>query len=257
LALEEGFDKSRVVEFPWQIKVLTYLGWGGVLFSLVSRQNRYFYIIVLLFVSEFFQRISYFSPYSYYYWLLVYLAAICSVPFLKALNDINRLISLIICSGIYIMLWYSASSHYALWEEEQKRFYLPDYITRNISRCDYVFNGNGVMYNIFGKDPAYYWQLIGQLDVIGEKVGIHPKPEINVLIERLKPKFVFGQSYFNKFADEKMHNEIVHYVNPQLLEKYYTPVREGSSIYMLKKEYDERKCVYDTISRQWKYVGEY
>ena len=256
LALEAGFDKSRVVEFPWQIKVLTCLGWGGVLFSLVCHQNRYFYIVALLFISEFFQRVFYFSPYSYYYWLLVYLAAICSVPLLRYLNDINRLISLVIGGGVFMMLWHSSVSYYSLWEQEQKRFYLPDYITRNISRCDYVFNGNGVMYNIFAKDPAYYWQLIGQLDVIGEKVGIYPKPDINGLIVRLRPKFVFGQSYFNKFADEKMHNEIVHYVNPLLLEKYYEPVREGSIIYMLKDEYNKRDCVYDKLSGKWKYAGE-
>ena len=57
------------------------------------------------------------------------------------------------------------------------------------------------MYNLFGKDPAYYWQLIGQLDVIGEQTGIYPKPDINALILRLKPKFVYGKSYFNKFSD--------------------------------------------------------
>ena len=257
LALERGFDKSRIVDFSWHIKVLVCLGWGGVIFSLFLRNVKYFNIIALLFVCEFFQRVFYFSPYSYYYWLLVYLAAISCVPLLKYLNQINRLVSLLACGAVYFMLWHSASMYYSFWEEEQQKFYLPDYITRQISRCDYVFNGNGVMYNIFAKDPAYYWQLIGQLDVIGEQVGIRSKPDINALIEKVKPKFVYGQNYFNKFSDEKMHNEIVHYVDVNLLDKYYEPVRGGSIIYKLKKEYDNRQCVYNEANGQWQFVDEF
>ena len=253
LALEQGFEKSRVVDFPLQIKILVWLGWGGVIVSLFKKKTAFFSIFAVLFVSEFLQRIFYFSPYSYYYWLLVYLAAICSIELLLELNRICRVVSLIVIGGVSFMLWQTGTQYYSLFKAEQERFYLPDHITRNISRCDYVFNGNGVMYNIFGKDPAYYWQLIGQLDVIGEKVGIKPKPDINMLIKTLRPKFVFGNNYFNKFADEKMRYEIVHYVDTALLDKYYTPIREGASIYQLKKEYDNRNCVFDKKSGQWKF----
>ena len=92
------------------------------------------------------------------------------------------------------------------------------------------------MYNIFGKDPHYYWQLIGQLDVVGEKTGIVDKPDINKLIEYYKPRFVYGKNYFNKFAEESGRKEIVHYVDMGLIDKYYqaTPFNH---IYELKPEF--------------------
>jgi hypothetical protein len=116
------------------------------------------------------------------------------------------------------------------------RSYLPDYITRSITPCDYVFNGNGLMYNIFGKDPHYYWQLIGQLDVVGEKTGIYPKPNMNELIMQYKPRFIFGMNYFNKLAEEKGMREIVHYIDQELIDTYYKPT-DFSGVYELKDEY--------------------
>ena len=256
LALEQGFDRSRISDFPLKIKILIVLGWGGVIVSLFQKKSYLFYMIAVLFVSEFLQRVLYFSPYSYYYWLLVYLAVVCSVPFLMWLSRIFPVVGLAVVGAVGFMLWQTGTQYYAQFKAEQQSFYLPDYITRNISRCDYVFNGNGIMYNIFAKDPAYYWQLIGQLDVIGEKVGIRAKPDINMLIKTLKPKFVFGNNYFNKFADEKMRYEIVHYVDTALLDKYYVPIRNGSSVYQLRKEYDNRRCVFDDKSGQWKFDTE-
>ena len=114
--------------------------------------------------------------------------------------------------------------------------YLPYYITKKITPCDYVFNGNGLMYNIFGKDPHYYWQLIGQLDVVGEKTGIAPKPNISKIIAEIRPRFVYGKSYFNKFSDESGRKEIVHYVDKDLLDRYYNKTM-FSGIYELKNEF--------------------
>lgn len=92
------------------------------------------------------------------------------------------------------------------------------------------------MYNLFGKDPHYYWQLLGQLDVVGEKTGIAPKPNINKLIFELKPRFVYGKSYFNKFSDESGRKEIVHYIDKELLNKYYNQTT-FVGVYELKDEY--------------------
>jgi hypothetical protein len=108
------------------------------------------------------------------------------------------------------------------------------------------------MYNIFAKDPAYYWQLIGQLDVVGENTGIHPKPDINRLISELKPKFVFGNSYLNKFSDESGRNEIVHYVDKEIVNKYYNAT-EFTHIYELKPEYANRTCKKDEKTGIWSY----
>ena len=138
---------------------------------------------------------------------------------------------------------------------QPERKYLPDYIARNISPCDYVFNGDGMMYNLFGKDPAYYWQLIGQLDVVGDATGIKPKPDINALILRLRPKFVYGKSYFNKFSDESGRPEVVHYVDRDIINAYYNATRFGS-VYQLKPEFDKRKCIKDDVDGKWHFADE-
>ena len=56
------------------------------------------------------------------------------------------------------------------------RFYEPlnKKILRYITPCDYVLNGDGTLYNLYNRDPHYYWNLLGQLDVIGAEVGIRP-----------------------------------------------------------------------------------
>ncbi|MBP5698454.1 MAG: hypothetical protein J6W96_02875, partial [Alphaproteobacteria bacterium] len=253
LNLADGFELSKVVKLPYYIMILTILGWLGVVYF-CFHPNRYFGVLVALFVCEFLQRKFYFSPYAYYYWLMVYLSVLCAVPMLVKFNQFGRLfgVTIIVC----LCFWggKSITAYRDFIKATENRPYLPDFVTRNITPCDYVFNGDGLMYNIFAKDPAYYWQLIGQLDVIGEKTGVHPRPDINALIEKYKPKFVFGANYFNKFADEGGVKEIVHYVDQSLIEKYYAPTI-FYPVYQLKSEFNNRKCV-QNLSGQWEYQKE-
>jgi hypothetical protein len=250
LNLAERFELNRVVELPPYIKIAVISGWLGVLNALFSK-NRYLNVLCLLFVCEFFQRKFYFSPYSYYYWLLFYLAVMCAMPLLYHLSQRSRLINVaVLCfigyfsyEGVMYQLWVYAN---------KKSEYLPDYISAHITPCDYVFNGDGAMYNLFGKDPAYYWQLIGQLDVIGEQTGIHDKPDINALIREKKPKFIFGRSYMDKFAAESGREEIVHYVDDALVRQYYQPT-SFMDVYQLKDEYDQQECVQNPQTGEWAY----
>ena len=251
LNLVNGFEMHKIVDFPPFMAVLVWLGFVGALAALFSK-NKYWMVIMVLFVTEFVQRKFYFSPYSYYYWLLSYFAVLCGVPVLSKIAVKNTLWLWGAVIGLYFVFYKAFVFQIEVIKAQSERKYLPDYISRNISPCDYVFNGDGMMYNLFGKDPAYYWQLIGQLDVIGEQTGIAPKPNINELILRLKPKFVFGKSYFNKFADESGKMEIVHYVDKDIINAFYNPTR-FASVYQLKPEFDKRKCVHDPLTGQWKF----
>lgn len=254
LNLERGFDVGRVVEVPIYILIWACIAFGGAAVA-VWQKKRYWGVIALLFVSEFVQRKFYFSPYSYYYWLLAYLAIMCGIPLLAKIYVRFRAVIWLVIAGLYITVYNVFGFQRALIVSQGERKYLPDYIARSINPCDYVFNGDGTMYNLFGKDPAYYWQLIGQLDVIGEQTGIYPKPDINALILRLKPKFVYGKSYFNKFSDEARKPEVVHYVDRDIINTYYNPTQFGT-IYKLKPEFDKRKCVKNETTGQWYYVEE-
>lgn len=252
LNLVDGFDMHKIVELPPFMAVLVWIGFAGMIAACVYK-NKYWILLAVLFVTEFIQRKFYFSPYSYYYWLLIYFAALCGVPLLARITFKNTLWLWVSIVGLYFVFYKAMFFYTEVIKTQSERKYLPDYIARSISPCDYVFNGDGMMYNIFGKDPSYYWQLIGQLDVIGEQTGIAPKPNMNELILKLKPKFVYGKSYFNKFSDESGRMEIVHYIDKDILNKYYEPTR-FSSVYMLKKEFDKRRCVYDKSTEQWHFV---
>jgi hypothetical protein len=157
---------------------------------------------------------------------------------MKMIDEKNRCIRIVVVLVTFYFLYNSSMFHLVniLNAKQNAERYLPYYITKNITPCDYVFNGNGLMYNLFGKDPHYYWQLLGQLDVVGEKTGIAPKPNINKLIFELKPRFVYGKSYFNKFSDESGRKEIVHYIDKELLNKYYNQTT-FVGVYELKDEY--------------------
>ena len=252
LNLAKGFELSKVVALPLYMKVTVSFAFIGVILSIFSH-NKALKILSLLFVFEFVQRLFYFSPYSYYYWLLFYLAALCSVVPLSYLDEKNRAVSVIVVIALYYILFRGIFVYTMMAKKVNERPYLPDYVTRQITPCDYVFNGDGMMYNLFAKDPAYYWQLIGQLDVIGEETGIYPKPDVNALIEKYKPKFVYGKNYFNKFADESGHKKIVHYISKDLIEKYYDKTAYYP-IFKLKPEFGKRQCVKDKLTGEWKYV---
>lgn len=253
LNLVDGFEMHRVAVFPKAILLWVCLGFAGAVAALFYR-NIYWRVLSFLFVTEFIQRRFYFSPYVYYYWLLSYLAVLCGVSVLYLIDKKSKIVRFVLIGGLYYFFIKSVMFYMELNNREtaEKRIYLPDYITRHITPCDYVFNGDGYMYNLFAKDPSYYWQLIGQLDVIGEQTGIQPRPNINELIEQLKPKFVYGRSYFNKFSKESGRNEIVHYVDPYLINRYYNYSGFGS-VYQLKPEFDKRRCVKDEKSGEWRF----
>ena len=214
------FEFGRVSDVPLYMKVCFFVAWVGVFYALFSK-DKYKIIIAILFVCEFIQRMTYFSPYMYYYWPLFYFAILMALAILKKLDDKNRLIRVICVVGVCVVLNTSYKFYMKLIDESDGKDYMPDYITRKITPCDYVFNGDGFMYNIFGKDPHYYWQLIGQLDVIGEKSGLEPKPNMNELILKYKPRFIFGSNYFDKFAREAGRYEIVHYIDKEIVNTYY------------------------------------
>lgn len=251
LNLVEGFEFGRIAPMPTFVIIFVGLGFLGGCIAFWGN-NRYLKIIAILFFSEFIQRRFYFSPYSYYYWLLLYFAAFCATSMLCKLDRMTCWGRILFVALLYYFLYQSAIFYKYLGENVAEQPYLPNYITQRISPCDYVFNGDGFMYNLFAKDPAYYWQLIGQLDVVGEKTGLEKRPDINALILALKPKFIYGDSYFDKFSKEQGKQRIVHYVDKEIVNKYYDLLPLWR-VYQLKPEYDNRLCVKDYRTNQWSY----
>ncbi len=240
LNLVKGFEMGRSAKADYYLKTWLWLGGIGSIWALVSG-NKYRVFLGVMFWAEFLQRFFYFSPYAYYYWLLSYLAVLNGIFVISWFDSKQRMTRVLVAVGVGMFLQSVLPYHLKVVDDSKGKGYLPDYITRKISKCDYVFNGDGLMYNMFGRDPHYYWQLIGQLDVVGEETGIREKPNINQLIEKYKPRFIYGKSYFNKFAEESGRREIVHYVDVGLIEKYYVKSM-FVNVYELKDEY-VKECI--------------
>ena len=115
--------------------------------------------------------------------------------------------------------------------------------------CDYILNGDGTIYNLYNRDPHYYWNLLGQTDVIGDKTGIHPLMDINQVIETYKPKIISAAPYYDKYASERSIQIVVHRPDMNLVNKYYKPL--GNGLYILKPEYAPAKCEYDHKKRYY------
>lgn len=251
LNLAAGFENSRIAEMPTLMALWVCLGSLGAIWGIIAG-SVYWRVLIFLFVSEFLQRGLYFSPYSYYYWPLIYFAVLSGMPALYKLDGKNHIVRFVFNAVLYYFLYKAGVYHMGQIRNAENRPYLPDFVSRQITPCDYVFNGDGMMYNMFGKDPTYYWQLIGQLDVIGERTGIRPRPDINKLISELKPKFIYGKSYFNKFASESGHPKVVHYVDMDLVKRFYDQT-SFKVIYRLKPEFDKRRCAKDDFTGEWQY----
>ena len=253
LHIPELFDDNRRLGVIWiELKCLL-LGSTLAIIFCSKRSNIYFKILVIIFCVEAVQRLFYFSAFAYYFYLLVYTASILTAYFLT-----DKIFAkwwwltyvLAVALGISM---YKPEIYNGNIGNRVNRFYHPlhEQITKKINPCDYVLNGDGSIYNIFNRDPHYYWNLLGQLDVIGAKVGIRPLMNINRVIEVYKPKIIFGKIYYDKYAKEHGQDVIVHEPDMELIEKYYKPMESPEGLYILKPEFAPAKCEYDYKKRYY------
>ena len=215
--------------------------------------NLYFKILTLLFIAELAQRLLYFSAFAYYFYQLIYTAAVLSAVFLreKLFRKYFALIYVLLAALGFCM--YKPAVYEGNIGSRVGRFYEPlnKKILRYITPCDYVLNGDGTLYNLYNRDPHYYWNLLGQLDVIGAKVGIHPLMDINKVIRTYKPRIIFAAPYRDKYAAERGVDIYVHRPDMELVNKYYKPFDNSESLYILKPEYSQLKCDFDYKKRRY------
>ena len=137
------------------------------------------------------------------------------------------------------------------------RYVTPKYVLEKVNKCDAVLNGYGLTYGIFTKDITYYWNLNGQLDVIGNEIGIAPLPNLDKEVEENLPRIIFT----GPFLHEKMHKAgkdiPVHWIKPGIRDKYYKQW-VFVNMFILKDEYQaRRRCRYDANTKSWDYYYYY
>ena len=216
--------------------------------------NMFTRVLAIIWLSEALQRIFHFSLDRHYYYQLQVLNAIIVGGFagciIKKCNLSVFLFVILVLFGGY--KGYIYCKEYKL-PPNFHRYVTPKYILENTNRCDAVLNGYGLTYGIFSKDITYYWNLNGQLDVIGNNIGLAPLPNLNMAIIKHLPKFIYTAPYWDEKQRKRGISTYVHLVSDAIKNKYY----EQSvfyDIFVLKKEYqDMRRCRYNKMTNSWEY----
>lgn len=252
LHIPELFDTRRIGMIWPELYMLLICSGLSILFCF-KKANVCYKIISILFIAELLQRLLYFSAFAYYFCLLVYLAAMLSAVFLeeKIFRNYRWLSYILVVSLLACM--YKPAIYEGNIGKRVGRFYEPLHkeVVRLSTPCDYILNGDGTIYNLYNRDPHYYWNLLGQTDVIGAKVGIHPLMDINKIIEIYKPKIITVTPYYDKYAKERGKDVIVHQPDMHLINKYYKTLKNSDTLYIRKPEVAPVKCDFDYKKRYY------
>lgn len=209
-------------------------------------------IIALLWLSEAIQRFFYFSlDRHYYYFLSVLNAMLAGAVIYELIKRWNW------TAYIFVVLSLWGGIIFSRYCQERKinyfRYVTPQYVLENTNRCDAVLNGYGLTYGIFSKDITYYWNLNGQLDVIGNKIGLAPLPDINSAVAKYLPRIVYSGPFWNEKLRKQNIDMPVHWLDTEIREHYYDQ-SAFVNIHILKPEYQEgRRCRYNIGSDTWEY----
>lgn len=251
LHIPELFDERRI-GYVWPELKLLLAGGACALIFCLKKSNLYFKIIAFIFIAELCQRLFYFSAFAYYYLLLIYTASVLTAVFL-AEKVFSRWygVSYILAAALWWCM-YNPAIYNGNIGNPKGRFYEPlnKKVVRLSNPCDYILNGDGTIYNLYNRDPHYYWNLLGQTDVIGAAVGIRPLMNINQVIEAYKPKIISAEPYYDKYASEHGYQVIVHRPDMDLVNRYYKPL--GNGLYILKPEFTPAKCDFDYKKRYYR-----
>jgi hypothetical protein len=243
LHIPELFDNRRI-GFIWpELKILLTLSVLSIIFC-TKNSSIYFKIIAIIFIFETIQRLTYFSAFAYYFCLNIYIASILSATFIEKIILKKYYWAIYILAIPLLLCMYKPSIYVGNIGGPKTRFYqtLHKEITHYITKCDLILNGDGTIYNVYNKDPHYYWNLLGQTDVIGANVGIHPLMDINHVIQTKKPRIISITPYKDKYSSERGIEKIVHKPDLEYINKYYKPFNNSDTLYILKPEFSEPYC---------------
>ena len=240
------FERNRVVlppfeyyEFyvfvPLAIISAIYLLWRG------SALEKF---LSVLFFEELFLRVFYFSSFLHYNVLLLMLSIMLFVIFLDKNFKFDKKKAVLLVAYILFSVGYIYQNVYVKENKKGERKSNYEFVFENTTPCDYVINGYYAVYNLKSKDPGFYSILLGQIDVLGEKLNIAPKDNINELIVMYKPKIVSGGVYWDTYLEDRGIKKVAHYIDRSILNKYYNPTQIGD-LFILKKEYQIKECKKD------------
>ena len=242
-----GLNKISVVDYNMLIFAVA-MSIVCILF-VFYKGNIYFRTISILFVVELLLRCFYFSI-SPYYMLPLMICSCClnSVLIEKIINKKYVLIYLFLSVAVY----YSAISKNKYLSVRGYNREFATYISQNITPCDYILSSFYGNQSIISKDPHYYWSMLGHIDVAGEELGIHSKPNVNELVIKYLPKLVFSGVYWDSYSRNRNQNVAIQQLSSEIVDKYYLPT-PFFDFKILKYEYRKKNCKYNKQKKEWLY----
>lgn len=247
------FGEHRIIFPPLEyLEFYIFVSIGGIAaIYFLYRGNDVEVLFSLMFIEEAFLRLFYFSAFLHYsiFWLI--LGIMISVMFIDKFPKIKSKVSILGVAYLILMLGYN---YYTTYRKEVKKIDLMnghDFAFKVLTPCDYALNGYFSTYNLKAKDAGYYAILLGQIDVLGEKVGIAPRDNLNELIRTKKPKIISAGIYWDTYWEERGKKIPAHTIDRYLLETYYDYSGLGD-IFILKPQYQKHQCVYN--GKEWKFM---
>ena len=250
MVMEKYYGDNQVAVSGYQVMILsTVLAIIAILFFF-RKENIFYKIIAILFVIELPQRCFFFSIAPYYLLpMMIYIACLNSVLIEKITKKCFVLIYILL--GVSCFYLYISRDNYVMARGTDRAF--ARFMSQTITPCDYVISSYMGNQSLVSKDPHYYWSILGHVDMVGEEIGVAHHPNISALVERYKPKLVFGGVYWSSYDANRGRQVFIQQVSPEILEKYYMPTR-FMEFYMLKYEYRKKNCRYDKDKGEWLYA---
>ncbi len=250
IEMQEYYGNNKIVVVDRE-----FLDWAIIL-SILSilcffiKSKIYFKIISIMLVTEAIQRYFYFAISPYYMLpLMIYMVCINSVIIEKIIQKRYELIVIFIAIACYYA--HISEENYLKARGKDRSF--ANYIAATINPCDYILSSFLGSQSIANKDPHYYWALLGHIDIAGDKMKIHPKPNVSDIVLRYKPKIIYGGDYFDNYAKNRGYYVPVQKVDPYIIQEFYRPT-PFPEFYVLKNEYQQHKCQYNKQKGEWEYA---
>lgn len=250
--IPEIFAQNRIIFPPreyYEFYIFIPTGGLATIYFLV-KGNAFEKIISFMFLEETVLRLFYFSAFLHYSIVWLILGMMITVMLSNKIFK-NKVLKISL-SAIYLIssLWYNYNFTYKI--EAPKLEYMSGhkFAFENLTPCDYAINGYYSVYNLKAKDAGYYAILLGQIDVLGEKIGIAPKANLNNLIQTQKPKLISAGIYWDTYWEQRGMRVPAHQIDQALVDKYYYYTGVGD-IFILKPEYQKHDCRY--IGGKWEY----
>lgn len=252
LYIPSVFEENRILFPPFEyFDFYVFVPIGFVASIIFLSKGTYIEkFLSILFLEELALRVFYFSAFLHYNLLLILLAIMLSVMFLSKLKKISKTVFVVSVIYILAVFFYNYKTLYLKEIKNKDLITNYEYTFFNTTPCDYVINGYYSVYNLKAKDPAYYSILLGQIDVLGEKLNIAPRPNLNNIILEYKPKIISAGIYWDTYQEDRGKKIPAHIIDRDILYTYYDYTNIGS-LYILKPKYHKQNCQYN--GRIWAY----